>query len=111
MKTILILAVSLFAFSASARTGMKNFSVSVSGETEQIVLEKVEITIPQILTGKVKDVFQSIANCRPTNARTVKVNSVSIKKSYKVDSYGNLNPYYTGIINYTHKKCREDNNR
>jgi hypothetical protein len=42
MKAVLILAVSLFAFSASARTGMKNFTVSVSGETEQMVLDKVE---------------------------------------------------------------------
>ncbi|MFT6631657.1 MAG: hypothetical protein ACJAS4_001613 [Bacteriovoracaceae bacterium] len=111
MKAVLILAVSLFAFSASARTGMKNFTVSVSGETEQMVLDKVEMTIPQILTGKVRSVFQSTTTCWPTNARTVKVNSVSIRKSYKVDSYGNLNPYYTGIISYTHKKCRESNDR
>jgi len=108
MKTILILAVSLFTFSAISAN--KTFTHSVSAETEALVLEKVEVAIPKIISGKIKSIWQRDAGCFPNNSRTIKVNSVSIKKSYKVDSYGNLTPFYSGQISYTHKRCRADNN-
>jgi hypothetical protein len=107
MKTILILALSFLTLSATAGIGPKSFTHSVSASTEAEVLVKVEAAIPLIVSGKIKSVWQS--QCRPTNSRTVKVNGVGIKKSYKVDSYGNLNPWFTGSIRYTHKRCFESN--
>jgi hypothetical protein len=108
MKTILILAIGLFAVSASARVGTKTFSHSVSAETETLVMNKVERTIPLIVSGKIKSPFQTGASCWPNNSRTIKVRSVDVKKSYKTDSYGNLTSYFTASINYVHRKCRED---
>lgn len=106
MKTILILAMSFLALSVSARVGTKTFTHSVSGATEAIVLEKVEVAIPKIISGKIKSVFQT-GQCWPNNSRTIKVTGVSVTKHFKVDSYGNLDPYYTGSIRYFHKRCRD----
>lgn len=111
MKAILVLLFALSAFSVQARTGTMNFSYSVTAETEELVIEKVEATIPLIISGKVKDVWQRHAGCWPNNSRTIKVKGVSIKKSYKVDSYGNLTPYFTASIRYYHKRCRQGSDR
>ncbi|MFT6631656.1 MAG: hypothetical protein ACJAS4_001612 [Bacteriovoracaceae bacterium] len=111
MKAILILAVSLFALSATARTGTKHFSYSVSADTEAQVLNKVEMTIPLIISGKVKSVWQRHAGCYPNNSRFIKVQGVSTKKTYKVDSYGNLSPWFTASIRYFHKKCNVGSDR
>jgi hypothetical protein len=110
MKTILILAVSLFALSATARTGTKHFSHSVTAETETLVMNKVEATIPLIISGQIKDVWQRHAGCHPNNSRTIKIKGVSVKKSYRVDPNGNLlKPYFRASISYYHKRCRVGN--
>lgn len=107
MKTVLVLVASLLAFSASARTRTKTFTHRVSAETEERVLEKVEIAIPLIVSGKITSPIQDSMSCWPSNSRTIKVTNVSIHKTYDVDNDGMLNPRVSGKITYRHRSCRD----
>lgn len=103
MKAILVLAASLFAFNAFA--GVKNLSYSVKAHTENAVLEKVENTIPKILSGEVQSYWQK--HCWPNNERTISINSVSVNKYYAVDGNNKLVAVYKGTISYHHNSCND----
>lgn len=105
MKSLLCIALLLASFTSHA-SRIKFFKVSLTEDTEELLLEKVEATIPKILRGRVRSVFHDFS-CSPNNSRTIKVLSVQIDKAYKVDGNGNLVPYYVGVINYRHNSCRD----
>jgi hypothetical protein len=101
---LFFLLILLSTQSVLARTGTKTFSHSIKAETEQELLNKAEIAIPLIQSGKIKAVFQM--GCWPNNSRTIKVKSLSVKKYYSVESDNTLTPYFTGSISYHHRRCR-----
>lgn len=101
LATLLLLTATTLSF---ARVGIERFSHTVSAETEELVLEKVEAAIPLIKKGKIKSPFQT--RCWPNNSKTIKVRSVTTNKAYKYIG-GELVQYFTGKINYIHKRCRD----
>ena len=103
---ILSLLLLLTSQTVMARTGTQSFSYSIKADTEQDLLYSAEQAIPLIQRGKIKSPFQR--DCWPSNPRTIKVKSVSVKKIYSVQPDNTLVPYYTGSIHYIHRKCKED---
>ncbi len=107
MKTILILAASIFSLSSLAKIEKRHFSHLVKSSTEEGVQAKVERAIPLIRKGKIKSMSQIASHCWPNSRRTIKVLGVRTGKRYRVDSHDNLEPYFVGIISYVHKSCRQ----
>ena len=106
MKKYLIPVFITLFFSASVMANF--FDHTVSDKTEELVLEKVEVAIPKILSGKIRSVFQG-SECWPNNSKTIKVLSVMVDKAYTLGTDGKLVPYFTGTINYSHSSCRDNN--
>lgn len=104
MTKLLGFIILLISSTAFARLGTEFFHHSLSAHTEAELLTKIDQTIPLIIKGKIKSVFQN--NCWPNNDRTIKVRSVSTRQSYRYE-HGRLNPFYIGRIDYLHKKCRD----
>lgn len=104
MKGFITLSLVLIGMSTFARVGTEWFSHKVTADTEEEVIQKAEDTIPLILSGKVRSVFQD--GCWPNNSRTIKITNVSTRKAYKyVDD--ELVPYYIATIKYLHRRCRD----
>ena len=100
------IAIMCISFATSAGVGREYFTHSINAETEDELIEEAQRAIPLIRSGRITSVFQS--HCWPNNPRTIKVKSVNVKKVYAVASDNTLTPFYTGIINYLHKRCRDD---
>lgn len=100
------LALTIIFVSALSFGGYRRqfFNHTVTAETEQLVLDKVERAIPKIIKGKIKDTFQT--DCWPNNKRTIKIKNVTTRKAYKYEN-DVLVPYFIGKIRYMHKRCRD----
>ena len=104
MKKLIAITLVALSFTAFARLGTQWFDHSLSADTETELLEKVEVTIPLIQTGKIKSVFQT--TCWPNNKKTIKIKNITTRKAYKYED-DQLVPYFIGKIRYLHKRCRD----
>lgn len=110
MKTTIALVIALNSLSALAGGfHTKFFTKSFKASTEAELVTLVESAIPSIKDGSDRSVRQDLSSegCWPLSANQIKVNGLSVTKSYKVEGEI-LVPYYTGSLSYLHKNCRMD---
>ncbi len=103
-KLALVLGLGLLSSVSFAKTQF--FNHSVVADSEAAAVELAHDAIPAIISGDIKSSFQR--NCFPNNATTIKVAGVDVEKKYSVSADGSLEAYYIGTVNYSHRRCRDN---
>jgi hypothetical protein len=104
MKILILMT--LMSVSAFAQT-TESFVLPVSGfASEAAVVEHATELIEQIENGKNETANQLMSwkYCRPLNKKFIKVNNLSVDKTY-VNQLGQFEASYNGAIYFTHRSC------
>ncbi|MBT3583632.1 MAG: hypothetical protein HN509_01890 [Halobacteriovoraceae bacterium] len=109
MKTLITMLALLVATNVFAGTGTKFFTTKIDGANEAQIVANAEAIIPSLIEGDYKPALREMRweNCWPIKARYIKVQSLTVSKSYKNEA-GKLMEVFTGRLRYSHKSCQED---